>query len=230
MMLPLYLCPSDPEIIQPEKYGNSDRRQISYAGVMGSYFARTAICPANKKGGQYCVSSSVAGLLGPNNYDGLLIQDWTVPLKKVTDGTSKTLMVGERWYEQRAWLIGAYWTGQVDPPPTSLSGVSDAPKGPQPGCAFFSSKNLTDKAPINHNLRIQCYQQHVNASDRPNDLPASCVSPGLGVNDLPFACFHTGGVNFAYGDGSVKFIPDSIDITTYLALGSRNGAETVSDF
>jgi prepilin-type processing-associated H-X9-DG protein len=59
----------------------------------------------------------------------------------------------------------------------------------------------------------------------PNSVPRT-----LSVNDLPFASFHTGGANFSYGDGSVKFLPDEIDIKLYLALGSRNGDETVSDF
>jgi hypothetical protein len=44
---------------------------------------------------------------------------------------------------------------------------------------------------------------------------------------LPFASFHTGGVNFANGDGSVKWMTDDIDTTIYLAQGSRNGAEVV---
>jgi prepilin-type processing-associated H-X9-DG protein len=41
---------------------------------------------------------------------------------------------------------------------------------------------------------------------------------------------HAGGANFCYGDGSVKMLPDDIDIKVFLALGSRNGEETVSDF
>jgi prepilin-type processing-associated H-X9-DG protein len=50
------------------------------------------------------------------------------------------------------------------------------------------------------------------------------------VNDLPFGSRHSGGANFCYGDGSVKFLPDNLDSKVYLALGSRNGEETVSDF
>jgi prepilin-type processing-associated H-X9-DG protein len=46
---------------------------------------------------------------------------------------------------------------------------------------------------------------------------------------MPFGSFHPGGVNFAYGDGSVKFLNDSLDVNAYLALGSRNGGETVSE-
>jgi hypothetical protein len=35
-------------------------------------------------------------------------------------------------------------------------------------------------------------------------------------------------VNFCYGDGSVSWISDDIDINTYVALGSGNGGEALS--
>ena len=41
---------------------------------------------------------------------------------------------------------------------------------------------------------------------------------------------HTGGVNAGFGDGSVRFIPNSIDPVTFRALGSRNGGEVAGDF
>ncbi|MBY0527645.1 MAG: DUF1559 domain-containing protein, partial [Gemmataceae bacterium] len=37
--------------------------------------------------------------------------------------------------------------------------------------------------------------------------------------------YHQGGVNMAMVDGSVRFVPDTIDATIYKALGSRNGGE-----
>jgi prepilin-type N-terminal cleavage/methylation domain-containing protein/prepilin-type processing-associated H-X9-DG protein len=39
--------------------------------------------------------------------------------------------------------------------------------------------------------------------------------------------YHTGGVNALFMDGSVKFITNSIDQTTWRALGTRNGGEVV---
>jgi prepilin-type processing-associated H-X9-DG protein len=39
---------------------------------------------------------------------------------------------------------------------------------------------------------------------------------------------HPGGANVLFGDGSVKFVKDSIDLRTWRAIGSRAGGETVS--
>jgi len=43
-----------------------------------------------------------------------------------------------------------------------------------------------------------------------------------------FRSEHGNGANFALADGSVQFIKDTIDATTYAALGTRNGNEVVS--
>ncbi len=39
---------------------------------------------------------------------------------------------------------------------------------------------------------------------------------------------HAGGVNTLLGDGSVKFIKNSINQLTWFALGSRAGSEVLS--
>ena len=233
LLLPMYLCPSDPELkIQEEKFGGSAaakaRKGMSYAGVSGSYYARTGACPPTKGGADYCVwgNPNPNDLLGPNNFDGLLIMDWPVELQEATDGLSNTLLIGERTYQIRAWTLGAYWVSFTDPP--RGRGDTTPPDGPQPSTAFFGCKNLSDHVPLNHSPYDGCYIGHDNSKgDRP---PVSDRTPRtLSVNDLPFASNHPGGVNFCYGDGGTRFLRDDIDVDLYLALGSRNGDEIVAE-
>lgn len=234
LLLPMYLCPSDPELRnQQEKFGSAagkERKGMSYAGVTGSYYARTGLCPASKNGDDYCIWSNPnpGDLLGPNNYDGLLIMDWPVELREASDGLSNTLLVGERTYQIRAWMLGGYWIGQTDPPRGRRNQTTDPPPGPQPATAFFGCKNITDRVPLNHDPYDGCYIGHNNAlGDRPQ-VPDSTPRT-LSVNDLPFASRHPGGVNFCYGDGGTRFVNDDIDVDLLLALASRNGEEIVSN-
>jgi prepilin-type N-terminal cleavage/methylation domain-containing protein/prepilin-type processing-associated H-X9-DG protein len=230
LIMPIYVCPSDPDLLlQIEKFGNADRRAMSYAGVAGSYYSRTGQCPSTRSE-HYCIAKSVTDLFGPNNHDGLMIQGWPVKLKEVSDGLSNTLMIGERTYQIRAWMIGAYWMDPAIPAftPTARGQSRTArPDGPQPSTAHFASKNLTAAYALNHDPYQGAYQGHDNAmGDRP-EIPASTPRV-ISVNDLPFGSRHPGGVNFARGDGSVNLLQDLLDSRIYLALGSRNGAETES--
>ena len=47
-------------------------------------------------------------------------------------------------------------------------------------------------------------------------------------NRVAFGSEHPGGANFAMADGSVRFVPDTIDFSVYLATASRNGGEPES--
>jgi prepilin-type N-terminal cleavage/methylation domain-containing protein/prepilin-type processing-associated H-X9-DG protein len=227
----MYLCPSDGDLPhQLEKFVNPEWKGMSYSGVAGSYYARTGKFGSKRVSGMYCVwaKGSYPDIFGPNNYDGLLVQGWPVMLKQASDGLSKTLLIGERYYQIRAWMIGAYWKSPADPPQNARQNPPVPPPGPQPGAALFACKNLSDRWPINHDPMINAYFDHRNdLGDRPT---ISASNPReISCNDLPFGSFHPGGANFCFGDGSVKLLPDDIDIKLFLALGSRNGEETVSD-
>jgi prepilin-type N-terminal cleavage/methylation domain-containing protein len=51
---------------------------------------------------------------------------------------------------------------------------------------------------------------------------------GYDFNSLPFSSYHTGGVNFLVGDGSVTFLSDNIQYALYQALATVARGETAS--
>jgi prepilin-type N-terminal cleavage/methylation domain-containing protein len=48
-------------------------------------------------------------------------------------------------------------------------------------------------------------------------------------NDMSMSSHHVGGTNFLLGDGSVRFISQSIALTTYRAMASRAGGEALNE-
>ncbi|MBA4188566.1 MAG: prepilin-type cleavage/methylation domain-containing protein [Planctomycetaceae bacterium] len=70
------------------------------------------------------------------------------------------------------------------------------------------------------------------------DVDVNCINvPGRapctvsGSNSVQHArSSHTGGVNATLGDGSVRFIPNGVDPTVYLGLGSRAGGEVAGSY
>jgi prepilin-type processing-associated H-X9-DG protein len=79
-------------------------------------------------------------------------------------------------------------------------------------------------------LRFNSYT-HTNT---PNGLSCSTLPQGsedpgyINYSALTAQSNHPGGINVGFGDGSVKFIKDSINPQTWWAIGSRNQGETVS--
>jgi prepilin-type N-terminal cleavage/methylation domain-containing protein/prepilin-type processing-associated H-X9-DG protein len=64
-------------------------------------------------------------------------------------------------------------------------------------------------------------------------LPPNSPLPDCGAHGRGWFTprgLHPGGVNAAFGDGSVRFMGNSIDLATWRALATRAGGETVSNF
>ena len=57
-------------------------------------------------------------------------------------------------------------------------------------------------------------------------LPRTPNYPAAHVED--YWSRHPGGVNFLFGDGSVRFIKNSISKQVYGSLATRNGGEVIS--
>jgi prepilin-type N-terminal cleavage/methylation domain-containing protein len=227
--LNLYTCPSDDpnELVDPGRLTRFDVPKItaSYAGVTGSFTSR-AENPANPgclvMASNAGIGTCVSGGDGFLNVDGMMFPGYGVDGKSIIDGTSNTIMIGERWYQTRAWTLGDYYNN------TSTTG----PRRPIPGhtplfCFSASAKNIDQRYPPNADLNTYgYYNSHNDQRDRPG--PRTITTPSMSYNNLPFGSFHPGGVHFAHADGSVVFINDSVDLVLYGAIASRNGEETVS--
>ena len=129
-----------------------------------------------------------------------------VKIAHITDGTSKTMMVGEiltgipgDQFEYR----GVHWYDHVA---TSQIHTANGPNSEKPDLLF----PFWCKATINRpELNLPC---------RPGR--------GNGENNAAAArSTHPGGVHVLMADSSVHFVSDSIDLTTWQALGSINNGE-----
>jgi prepilin-type N-terminal cleavage/methylation domain-containing protein/prepilin-type processing-associated H-X9-DG protein len=129
----------------------------------------------------------------------------------VTDGLSNTIFVGEEYYQ----IKDSYAVAELD-----LSGVAR-----RKAVWEFGSDS------------IDC-QMSMNEAFGSTGVKMNLPSPGAGVTSgaaleayiAGYGSRHTGGANFLLGDGSVRFIRDSVDPVTYSALGTRAGGEVVGDF
>ncbi len=192
----VYKCPSDAVRYDDLKLVQGDQwESTNYSGIAGSAFARndTAQVLGN------------SGFTGPVNTDGCLYFDSKIKLKDVTDGTSNTFLVGERWYQTRSWLTG----GRASTDTSHL---------------LYSVKNINADIPPNGQFTAGYYVSHVLYGNDPPLPPGGSAT--LGLNDLYWASFHPSGLNFLLVDGSIHFVSDDLDGNTWEAYGSRNGGET----
>lgn len=137
--------------------------------------------------------------------DGLLYPDSKVNMKKVTDGTSHTLLLAERVYELRSFFSGAWWEGGTAQNPTKI--------------CTYSARNL--RWPIGTPEELGYY---VRDSFAPPGQPKTIL-----FNDLFLGSHHPTTVQVAYGDGHVTGIGKDTDLNVLKDLATRNGGETTTD-
>ena len=159
---------------------------------------------------------SMQGVWKMGSSDGTRIKD-------ITDGTSHTLAISEVvGWESELDIRGA-WTNQSAGASTFLA---KTPPNAPPHATV--PKQFFDRGiPYRDNL-VGC------AAEIPPDDPLYCGTQQSGCGSWceQYAAArsrHTGGVNVGFCDSSVRFVPDSIDLSIWRAQASMAGGETISD-
>jgi prepilin-type N-terminal cleavage/methylation domain-containing protein/prepilin-type processing-associated H-X9-DG protein len=137
--------------------------------------------------------------------DGMFFGCSRVALHGVLDGTTATVMVGESHTDLNFLLDGqAMDVWQFGSPQIDPCACDGSNRGTE-----FSEFVGSTAARIN----------------------ARRIDSASGYEiEQSFGSYHPGGAQFCMVDGSVHFIADSIDHTTFRGLGSRNGGEVTGRF
>ncbi len=205
-----YICPSD----LPFTFVNN----IASIGS-SNYYSQTSYYPS---GGTW---NTIAYYDGPAcwNQDpgnGAFDDSAAYRIADFIDGTSNTILAGEasRFKNDldtafNQWIRFAYF------------GSSMFPNNGRPQGLLFEVPNINAPA-IDGTLPPGC--DYPCNSDYQNwALPANAPNYKY-YGAWAFRSNHPGGANFLFGDGSVKFLKQTISQPVYMALGTRNQGEVVS--
>src|SRR5262245_52731483 len=197
------------------------------SGARGAQAIKILVCPSDAlpnpaidtaDPAQHFGLTSYYGCAGTRSYRdnaGLLLRDgiiipiaagrgyteMKVQMTGITDGTSNTILFGERSHFDPVYNA-----------PTASGGCGGLLTGwgwwafRAPGDTILSSW-----VPINYKVTNPC--DAVKADDRIN----------------AFGSQHTGGAMFCFGDGSVRFLRDSTDLVTLRALTTRANGEVIAN-
>jgi len=198
-----FICPSEPRWKNMWAGGGFGNRQVTcYAGVAGS-------------------TTETASYMCPG--DGILYWRSRVRITEITDGTSQTAIIGERppspdyfwgwWHTQMGFPDPVYGAIQWDP--DVVSGTANVT------AVIYS----TSQSSPSYTCPVTSAANGYVAIYTPPGPPATGGNYGTPSNFCDYNKFwsnHSGGSQWAFADGAVKFIPYSWK-KIIRAIGTRDG-------
>lgn len=197
-VMPLFMCPSEPQF------------RVIEGGVIDGQKVLMA-------------TTSYQGVSGRNylTNDGALGSDHQVKLLHITDGTSNTLLLGERSAakSQKNQLTFGIWFAGCGQRSRRLSGddeyrgSADVVLGVRELNTQQNGSPYTDSCPAGP----YHFQPRGQIRDASGNINENC-------DQFHYWSYHIGGANFAYADGSVHFLPYAAD-KVLEQMGTRDGGE-----
>lgn len=207
----------------------------NYFAVAGAWNNSGVVTGLNGAGAAGVVTSATFhGTFGENSR--------TFP-SEMQDGSSNVIVVGERYSPVAATISSLASTTPADP------GGGGCPDNSQPGESPTSTSGSTALATTGDGIWVAATaransdgalavtgQAYVLGDTAASGVPLTAYrqngNNGSGQRGLTsgFGSLHTGGAFYVWGDGSVRFLADSIDLTVYRHLGTINDGAIVNDF
>ena len=197
VVLKFMICPSDPlpgpvahfQFSPPYDWFNGYWASSSYGG----------------NGGTLTVAENV-----PSHKNGIFYEGSRTRMLDVTDGTSNTFLLGERYHHDPEFNRRcAADPALIDYGPLEVWGVWASAYS---DWSSLADTMLSSAVPINY---------RTSSSPPPGGL--DWITGRLNA----YGSGHPGGANFAFADGSVRFVRDSISLQQLQALSTRAGGEVV---
>jgi prepilin-type N-terminal cleavage/methylation domain-containing protein len=203
-----FLCPSDgPPLAEWVGGVNYLGNQQSWACDLGEN-SPSVVAPSEQNRGVFYFLSNVS-------------------MADVTDGLSNTSFFSEKVRGTGTRDRDARSDQMVIAAVTSLDATLQACRASNP----LTATRLTSRQGMSWVMGEMCCTTY-NHVDVPNAHTCAGLGfPGTMANmpmQVPPSSKHPGGVNLLMGDGTVRFVKDTISLATWRALGTRNGGEVVS--
>ena len=197
-----FLCPSWGEASVCESGASYEKGALkTYDAVNGAYIT-AADNNGVKDSEKFKIPVGKESWYGKIPDNGMIRFGENTPISLIKDGMSNTLMFGEM-----IQIDGA--GGQH----------SKYPGGNRPwlfGCHDNTSRTLYCAKAVRWGLNQECTR---------NDQGTTKTS--VPFNHFPFRSSHSDGVTFAFGDASVHYLDDEIDLLILKRLATRDGGEVI---
>jgi prepilin-type N-terminal cleavage/methylation domain-containing protein/prepilin-type processing-associated H-X9-DG protein len=194
--LPVVLCPSSPD---QRRFEDKPGSPVNKTGACGDYFTPTGV---NIRINDSLPTEQQFPTTGVDLRGVIRWQETTNehnPMKKITDGTSHSIMLGECAGREDVWRRGE--KSEVD----YVANIRAR------GGAWATSDNP--------------YEIGDRKAGDKSVIPGSVSINNSNEWGHCFYSFHPGVANFTFADGSVRTISDSIELRTLAEMVTRAGAE-----
>ena len=233
--IPIFRCPSDPVTDSLESECPAPLKACFQARVPSSYLGCTSGTANAQTELRIFHTSSVtdakieavkdarSGMLIPNqdaNYFGPRRIRTTVGFRDCIDGASNTILIGESVFDTSGIEFDSGET-------TNNRGIDHW----YIGCPGLDKKTVEESSEFLGSTAIPLNLYHRHSEQSLKRMAKSSATTLFGEMQFGFASWHAGdGVNFAFADGSAKYINAATDTNILSYLGNRSDRQEIGDY